>query len=177
MSIILGIDPGSRITGYGVVQSESGRQTYIDCGCIRLGDVPLADRLLVLFDSLNQVIAQHQPDIMSVEQVFLAKNASSALVLGHARGVAMLAGTHNGLDVHEYSAKQIKRAVVGTGAAQKSQVQHMVTLLLSLSGKPKEDAADALAAALCHSRLAPSATLLGKELNKGSVNLRRRRAH
>lgn len=150
MSIILGIDPGSRKTGFGVIRSVGREHEYLDCGFVRLGDKPLPERLDVLFNSLQEIISRHQPDYMAVEQVFLAKNAQAALTLGHARGTAIVVGMQNSLQVDEYSAKQIKRAVVGTGAAAKEQVQHMVKLLLNLPATPQEDAADALAAAICH---------------------------
>lgn len=150
MAVILGVDPGSRITGFGVVRLVSGRAEYITSGCIRLGDGPFPQRLQMIFEQLSLLIAEHQPSLLSIEQVFLARNADSALKLGQARGVAMVAGTHAGLAVHEYSARQVKQAVVGTGAATKEQVQHMVQHLLGLSGRPQADAADALAVALCH---------------------------
>ena len=151
MAIVLGIDPGSRKTGFGVVRVNKGQATYISSGIIRLPvDQPLGPRLGVLFSSVNEIIDQHAPDELAIEQIFLARSADSALKLGHARGAAMVACVQRGLSVHEYAARQIKQAVVGTGAANKEQVQHMVKTLLSLPAAPKEDAADALAAALCH---------------------------
>jgi crossover junction endodeoxyribonuclease RuvC len=151
VTTILGIDPGSRKTGFGVIKMVNGKAQYIASGVIRLPvDQALPIRLGVLFDSINQIIDAHAPTEMSVEQVFLAKSADAALKLGQARGAAMVAGVQRGLLISEYSARQIKQSVVGTGAAVKTQVQHMVKVLLALPASPKEDAADALAAALCH---------------------------
>ncbi|MEY2909828.1 MAG: crossover junction endodeoxyribonuclease RuvC [Pseudomonadota bacterium] len=151
MAVILGIDPGSRKTGFGVVQADTGDARYLTSGIIRLPvDQSIAVRLGVLFDAMNQIIDEFKPDELSIEQVFLARGPDAALKLGHARGAAMVACVQRGMVVHEYSARQIKQAVVGTGAATKEQVQHMVKTLLKLPAAPKEDAADALAAALCH---------------------------
>jgi len=151
MATILGIDPGSRKTGFGVVRVEQGKPHYVSSGVIRLPvSEPLGPRLGVLFASLNEIIDLHTPDELAIEQVFLARSADAALKLGQARGAAMVACVQRGLSVHEYATRQIKQAVVGTGAANKEQVQHMVKTLLSLPAAPKEDAADALAAALCH---------------------------
>ncbi|EED34909.1 crossover junction endodeoxyribonuclease RuvC [Luminiphilus syltensis NOR5-1B] len=151
MTVILGIDPGSRKTGFGIIRLVSGRSTYVTSGVIRLPvEAELATRLGVLFASLNELIDEYQPTELSIEQVFMAHNAGSALKLGQARGAAMVACVQRDMAVHEYSARQIKQAVVGTGGADKQQVQHMVTRLLQLPATPAEDAADALAAALCH---------------------------
>ena len=151
MSTILGIDPGSRKTGFGVVETDGASAVYVTSGIIRLPvDEPLGPRLGVLFTELNTIIDEFRPDELAIEQVFLARSPDAALKLGHARGAAMTACVHRGMAVHEYAARQIKQAVVGTGAASKEQVQHMVKTLLKLPAAPKEDAADALAAALCH---------------------------
>jgi crossover junction endodeoxyribonuclease RuvC len=150
MSIILGIDPGSIKTGYGVIQTDGRHHNYIDCGYISLGSGPLPGRLNELFENLNELINLYKPQCVSVEQVFVAKNARSALTLGHARGVIIVAAVQQKMSVYEYSAKQIKSSVVGNGAATKQQVQFMVKNLLQLPSLPQEDAADALAAALCH---------------------------
>lgn len=151
MAVVLGIDPGSRKTGFGVVRAERGRASYLTSGIIRLPvDEPLGPRLGVLFEALNQIIDEFAPDELAIEQVFLARSPDAAIKLGQARGAAMVACVHRGMTVHEYAARQIKQAVVGTGAANKEQVQHMVKTLLNLPAAPKEDAADALAAALCH---------------------------
>lgn len=150
MALILGIDPGSRKTGFGIINAVSGRHEYITSGVIRLPDADLPERLKVIFESLTEIIELHSPQQVAVEQVFMAKNAGSALKLGQARGAAIVACVTQGLEAHEYSARQIKQAVTGTGAAQKEQVQHMVKILLKLPAAPQEDAADALATAICH---------------------------
>ena len=150
MALILGIDPGSRKTGFGIINVVGNRHEYITSGVIRLSDQDLPDRLNVIYQSLNEIIAIHCPQYVAVEQVFMAKNAGSALKLGQARGAAIVACVARGLDVAEYSARQIKQAVVGSGAANKEQVQHMVKVLLNLPDIPQEDAADALGAAICH---------------------------
>ena len=151
MAVILGIDPGSRKTGFGIIRVDRKKPRYVSSGTIRLPvKESLSIRLKVLFESLSEIIATHQPTVAAIESVFMAKSADSALKLGHARGVAMVACVTHDLDVHEYAARKIKQSVVGTGAASKQQVQHMVTVLLGLSAEPAEDAADGLAAALCH---------------------------
>jgi len=150
MAIILGIDPGSRITGYGVVQQQGAKFHYVGSGCIRTPDSDLAIKLNTIFNGISEIIKQYQPTTFAIEQVFLAHNPDSALKLGQARGSAIVAATQAELPVFEYSARQIKQAVVGTGGADKSQVQHMVQHMLKLAGKPQADAADALAVAICH---------------------------
>jgi crossover junction endodeoxyribonuclease RuvC len=150
MALILGVDPGSRKTGFGIINAVGSQLEYVVSGCIRLPDVELPERLGLIFHSLNEIIETHSPQQVAVEQVFFAKNAASALKLGQARGAAIVAAVSHGLEVAEYSARQIKHAVVGRGAADKQQVQMMVTALLKLNAAPQEDAADALAAALCH---------------------------
>lgn len=150
MAIILGIDPGSRVTGYGVINSVGNKLQYIDCGCIRTESKSFPERLLTIFDELNTLIERHAPQQAAVEEVFMGRNASSALKLGQARGSAMVACLSHQLEVAEYSARQVKQAVVGSGAADKSQVQHMVKAILGISDTLPEDAADALAVAICH---------------------------
>lgn len=151
MTVLLGIDPGSRKTGFGIIRIDRNQPSYVTSGTIQLPvKEPLGARLKVLFESLSEIIATHQPTVAAIESVFMAKSADSALKLGHARGAAMVACVMNDLEVHEYAARQIKQSVVGTGAATKQQIQHMVTVLLGLSAEPAEDAADGLAAALCH---------------------------
>ena len=151
MSIILGIDPGSRKTGYGLINSISGRVEYIASGVIRIEEtLPLSERLKVIFDSVSEIIQAHIPQEFAIEQVFMSKSAASALKLGQARGAAIVAAVSNHLPVTEYEARKVKQSVVGTGAAEKGQVQHMVKTLLGLQESPQEDAADALAVALCH---------------------------
>lgn len=151
MAIILGIDPGSRLTGFGLIQLVSRQTQYVASGTIKTDStLPIADRLQQIYQGVVEVIQAYQPTEASIEQVFMCRNASSALKLGQARGVAMVAMANQQLTVSDYSAKQIKQAVVGYGGADKQQVQQMVKLLLNLSAAPKPDAADALAIALCH---------------------------
>jgi len=148
---ILGIDPGSRITGYGLVEKIGNRLRHIDNGAIITDSkAPMPERLQVIYRQLNRIIADYAPQAVAVERIFVAKNALSALKLGHARGVAMLAGVNAGLPVAEYSAVEVKNAVVGYGRAAKTQVQHMVRVLLALPEIAQEDASDALAVAICH---------------------------
>jgi len=147
---ILGIDPGSRFTGFGVLDYEGDRASYVASGTIKSPDGSFPDRLKKIFDSVRDVIDQYQPDIVAIESVFMAKNAGSALKLGHARSAAICATFAFDIEVFEYAPREIKQAVVGTGSASKDQVQHMVVALLQLDGTPASDAADALAAAICH---------------------------
>ena len=148
---VLGIDPGSRITGFGVVQVlRNGTLSYVASGCVRIPKDSLAVRLKTVYDGVSEIIRTYQPTVMAIEKVFMAVNADSALKLGQARGAAILAGVNHSLPVSEYTALQIKRAAVGKGHAAKSQVQHMVKALLGLPASPQADAADALACAICH---------------------------
>ena len=147
---ILGIDPGSRITGVGVIQAQGNDLKHIFSESLKLPKGDLAIRLQTIYARLQTVIAQVKPDVLSIEKVFLAKNPQSALVLGHARGAAMVACANNALPIFEYSATEIKKTVVGRGRADKAQVQHMMRILLKLRQTPEEDASDALAAAVCH---------------------------
>jgi crossover junction endodeoxyribonuclease RuvC len=153
MTIILGIDPGSRVTGYGVIREEQRRLYYIDSGCIRSAEGTLPERLLQIFNGICVLMEKYTPNEVAIEEVFMHKNASSALKLGHARGVAMVACASHRVAVSEYSAREVKQTVVGYGAADKIQVQHMVVNLLRLSATPQADAADALAIAICHSHM------------------------
>lgn len=150
MTIIIGIDPGSQKTGYGVIHTAGNKCEYLASGVIRVAEYEFPQRLKCIFESIRIIIGEHNPQVMVVEQVFMAKNPGSALKLGQARGAAITAGVTAGLEVAEYSARQIKQSVAGTGAADKAQVQYMVKTLLMLDKAPQEDAADALAAALCH---------------------------
>jgi crossover junction endodeoxyribonuclease RuvC len=148
---ILGIDPGSRATGYGLIDKDGDRLRFVACGVIRTSPrLEFAVRLREIHDGLCEVMGKQQPDLAAVEEVFMARNPMSALKLGHARGVAMLAACRHGLEVREYSARSIKQAVTGYGQAGKEQVQQMVRALLQLAANPSQDAADALAVALCH---------------------------
>jgi crossover junction endodeoxyribonuclease RuvC len=150
MAIIIGIDPGSRVTGFGLINSVGNKIEYIDSGCIRTESAPLPDRLKTIFEGLCEVIEQHTPQESAIEEVFMGKNAASALKLGQARGSAMTACLFHNLPVEEYSARKVKQAVVGAGSADKAQVQHMVKALLKINDNIAEDAADALAVAICH---------------------------
>ena len=150
MAIILGVDPGSRITGYGIIRVTGRNTEYLDSGCIRVGERVMAERLQVIFQSLATLIAEFRPDEFAIEQVFMARNPDSALKLGQARGAAIVAAAEQGLEIAEYTATQVKQAIAGTGGADKQQVQMMVMHLLKLVQKPQIDASDALAIALCH---------------------------
>lgn len=147
---ILGIDPGSRLTGFGVLDFVGDSASYVTSGTIRSPDGAFPDRLKKIFESVREIVAEYEPDVVSVESVFMARNAGSALKLGHARSAALCATFGYDIEVVEYAPREIKLAVVGTGAASKEQVQHMVVSLLQLDGTPSADAADALAAAICH---------------------------
>lgn len=150
MTLILGIDPGSRKTGFGLVRVDGTRSLYISSGIVRLPEKSLPERLDIIFSSLSDLIREYSPDQLAIEEVFFARDPRAALKLGQARGAAILAGTQQGLPVFEYSARTVKQSVVGNGGATKEQVQHMVTRLLKLPATPREDAADGLAVALCH---------------------------
>ena len=147
---ILGIDPGSRVTGYGVVRMDGLHARHIDSGCIRVADLEVPARLKQIFEELSMVVNAHQPDHAVIEKIFMSRNPDSALKLGQARGSAIVACALMDVPLFEYSATQIKQAIVGRGHADKKQVQHMIKVLLGMPGKPPGDAADALACALCH---------------------------
>ncbi|MFV0276303.1 MAG: crossover junction endodeoxyribonuclease RuvC [Parahaliea sp.] len=170
MAVILGIDPGSRKTGFGIIHFHAGRSEYVTSGVIRLPAGELPERLGVIHAGISELIARHEPGQLAIEQVFIARNAGSALKLGQARGAAIAACVSQQLAVAEYSARQIKQSVVGTGSAAKTQVQHMVKVLLKLPAEPQEDAADALAAALCHAHMQQSMINMA-----GATAVRRRR--
>ena len=147
---LLGIDPGLRVTGYGVIEKDGQRLTYIASGVIRTRDGELPGRIATIFAGIGEVLAAYEPEAAAVEKVFVNVNPQSTLLLGQARGAAIAALTHAGQPVFEYTALQVKQAVVGNGHADKQQVIHMVTRLLKLPGEPTADAADALACAICH---------------------------
>lgn len=147
----MGIDPGSRITGYGIIDLDGSCNRYVASGCIPTDSrQPLPERLKTIFEAVADIVRRHQPAEAAVEQVFMHRNPDSALKLGQARGAAICAVVVAGLPVSEYAARAIKQAVVGHGAADKTQVQHMIRLLLNLPEPPSADAADALAVAICH---------------------------
>ena len=147
---ILGLDPGLRITGYGVIDQVGQRLEYQASGVVRTEVGELPGRLAILFNGVCEMVEQFHPDMAAVEKVFVNVNPQSTLLLGQARGALIAALTHMGLPVFEYTALQVKQAVVGNGHADKVQVQHMVKRLLNLPAEPSADAADALACAICH---------------------------
>ena len=147
---ILGIDPGSRITGFGLIEIAGGQLSYVTSGCIRVEGKALPERLKSIFNSVSEIVVDFRPDEMAIEQVFMKNNVDSVLKLGQARGAAICAAVTRELDVFEYTPTQIKQAIVGRGHADKAQVQFMVRAILNLPGLPQQDAADALACALCH---------------------------
>ncbi len=145
--IILGIDPGSRLTGYGIIRFEGNQTSYIESGCLKVTADNVAMRLQQISDGIKDVMMRYQPEEAAIEQIFMHQNPNSALKLGQARGAAMAALA---IPVVEYTARQVKQAIVGYGAAKKEQIQHMVTRLLNIQEVLQADAADALAVALCH---------------------------
>ncbi|WP_090332627.1 crossover junction endodeoxyribonuclease RuvC [Nitrosomonas sp. Nm51] len=165
---ILGIDPGLRITGFGVIDRGAHQLAYIDSGCVKTVEGALPDRLKLIMSNLREIILEYRPDQVAVEQVFVNVNPKSTLLLGQARGAAICAAVLHNLGVSEYTALQIKQAVVGNGHAHKDQVQAMVIQLLNLAGSPGKDAADALACAICHAHG-------GFGLGKISLGLRMKR--
>ena len=148
---ILGIDPGSRITGYGLINTRGSQLEFGACGTIRTaGEKDFSRRLLVIFSDLSEIIRSYEPEAAAVEEVFLARDPRAALKLGHARGAAVVAALHQGLQVFNYSPRRVKQTVAGYGHADKAQIQYMVRMLLGLNAAPSSDAADALALAICH---------------------------
>ncbi|ADW73334.1 MULTISPECIES: crossover junction endodeoxyribonuclease RuvC [Rahnella] len=163
MAIILGIDPGSRITGYGIIRQTGRQLSYLGSGCIRTVVDDMPGRLKLIYAGVSEIITQFQPDFFAIESVFMAKNADSALKLGQARGAAIVAAVNQDLPVFEYAARQVKQTVVGTGAAEKAQVQHMVRSILKLPANPQADAADALAIAITHCHMSQNAIRLSSD--------------
>jgi len=150
--LILGVDPGIAILGYGLVKYEANRFTVIDYGAITTDSgINMSARLTIIYDRLVDIIERHNPDAFAIEELFFNKNIKTALTVGHARGVAVLAGSKSGVQVYEYTPLQVKQAVVGYGRADKNQMQQMVKVILNLGEIPKpDDVADALAVAICH---------------------------
>ncbi|MGE4368496.1 MAG: crossover junction endodeoxyribonuclease RuvC [Burkholderiaceae bacterium] len=170
---ILGIDPGLKRTGFGVIDVDGPRLGYVTSGTIVVPrDQDLAQRLKVILDSIREIVHSTQPGVAAMEKVFLNRNPASTLLLGHARGAAMCALADLSLEVHEYSALQIKKSVVGSGRASKEQVQLMVQHLLSLNGLPAPDSADALAGAICHAHVGPITQRLKAAGNLAQVRRR-----
>ena len=147
---ILGIDPGSRTTGFGVLDFTGDSAVYVASGTVSSANGSFPERLRQIFTAVSEIVVEYRPDVVAIESVFMHKNAGSALKLGQARSAALCATFGFDMDVYEYAPREIKLAIVGTGAAAKEQVQHMVISLLKLDAAPALDAADALAAALCH---------------------------
>jgi crossover junction endodeoxyribonuclease RuvC len=163
---ILGIDPGSRTTGYGIIDSTASGYKYISSGSIRIQGDYFPGRLKQIFDSILEIATRFQPEQMAIEQVFMHKNADSALKLGQARGAAICAVQFRDLPVFEYAARQVKQAVVGKGSADKQQVQHMVKILLNVQGELSQDASDALGISLCHAHYQQTAARLLKGVER-----------
>ncbi len=159
---ILGIDPGLRTTGFGVIDKQGSKLTYIASGTIKTADESLPERLKTILFGVSEIIQTYQPDCAAVEKVFVNVNPQSTLLLGQARGAAICALVSADLTVAEYTALQVKQGVVGHGKAKKEQVQDMVQRLLSLSGMPSTDAADALGVAICHAHSGDTLAMLGK---------------
>ena len=168
MTRILGIDPGSQRTGIGIIDVDgAGRVSHVHhAPLVLLGAEDFPQRLRVLLDGLTAVIATWQPDEVAIEKVFMARNPDSALKLGQARGAAISAVVLRDLPVHEYAAKEVKLAVVGRGSAEKTQIQHMVGIMLNLHGKLQADAADALAVAITHAHVRATAKRLGVDVKQ-----------
>jgi len=163
--LVLGVDPGTAITGYGLVREDDGELALAACGAVTTSvDQPLSERLATIYRRLSELIAEHQPQTVAVEQLFFSRNVRTALAVGQARGVALLAAAHAGLPVVEYTPLQVKQAVVGYGRADKTQVQEMVRLVLRLDAVPQpDDAADAVAVAVCHLHSARLLDLLAEQ--------------
>ena len=147
---VIGIDPGSRITGYGVVDTDGFRHSYVTSGFIRIDADTLGDKLGIIFEQVSGILAIWKPQSMAIEQVFVKRNVDSALKLGQARGAAICAAVQAKIPLGEYAPRAIKKAVVGNGAADKQQIQQMIQRLLGLDEQPQSDEADALAIAICH---------------------------
>ncbi len=163
--IIMGIDPGFAITGFGIVKYEGNRFSVLDYGAVTTeASMKLSQRLLVLNNRLEELIQKHKPDAVAIEELFFNKNIKTALTVGHGRGVAVLAAARSGVDIFEYTPLQVKQSVVGYGRAEKAQIQQMVKALLNLKAIPKpDDVADALAVAICHGNSHRMGAILGNK--------------
>jgi crossover junction endodeoxyribonuclease RuvC len=170
---ILGIDPGLRVTGFGIIDVDGPRLSYVASGVVRTPDADLPERLHVIFEGVREVVALHRPTSAAIEKVFVNVNPQSTLLLGQARGAAICALMTGGILVSEYTALQTKQATVGYGKASKGQVQEMVTRLLRLSGMPTSDAADALACAICHAHTGASVASLAVAAPDLAINVLR----
>jgi len=167
---ILGIDPGSRITGYGVIDFHQDHARHVASGCIHLRGSDLTARLRAIFDGITAIVEDQSPQELAVEQVFFHRNAASALKLGQARGAALMAAVTRGLPLYEYSPTQVKQAVTGRGHAAKNQVQHMIKMLLCLRELPASDAADALAVAICHGHTAQTLARIQASVSRAGTH-------
>ncbi len=163
---ILGIDPGSRLTGYGIIEIVPNGYRYVTSGALKIQADDFPRKLKQIFDGILQLVEIYKPEQMAIEQVFMSKNADSALKLGHARGAAICAVQMNDIPVFEYAARQVKQAIVGKGSADKLQVQQMVKLLLNIQGTMQIDASDALGIAICHAHYAQTAQRLQTGIKK-----------
>ncbi|MCP5157602.1 MAG: crossover junction endodeoxyribonuclease RuvC [Ectothiorhodospiraceae bacterium] len=174
---VLGVDPGSRITGWGVVDFVRGRARHVASGCVATPAGEFPARLLRIHQAIGEVVDTHGPSELAIERVFVHRNVDSALKLGQARGVALVAAASRGLEVFEYMPNEIKQAVTGRGHAGKEQIQHMVRVLLALTVSPAVDEADALAVALCHGHRRETGARLAAGASTGAAPLvlRRRR--
>ena len=172
---VIGIDPGSRVCGYGILEAQNGEVTYLTSGCIILKPaLPFNQRLKIIYDDLLKIIDQHEPDVMSVEDVFVAKNIRSAIKLAQAKSMALLAGLNSGLPTYEYTPTKVKLTITGRGRADKMEVQNILSQLFGVSTWQSQDASDAVAIALCHIHIAQIETRLGKEFVYARRNRRRR---
>ncbi len=163
---ILGIDPGSRLTGYGIIEIVPNGYRYVTSGALKIQADDFPRKLKQIFDGILQLVEIYKPEQMAIEQVFMSKNADSALKLGHARGAAICAVQMKDIPVFEYAARQVKQAIVGKGSADKLQVQQMVKLLLNIQGTMQIDASDALGIAICHAHYAQTAQRLQTGIKK-----------
>ncbi|WGF87296.1 crossover junction endodeoxyribonuclease RuvC [Marinivivus vitaminiproducens] len=167
---LIGLDPGLQKTGWGVIEADGNRLRFVARGVVATdGQAPMASRLLELYRGLTEIFRSHEGHVAAVEETVVNRNPDTSLRLGHARGVILLAAAHAGMEVHEYAAKAIKRAVVGTGAAEKRQVAMMVRTLLPSAGAVTGDAADALAVAICHAHHRATALRLDAALRMAPV--------
>lgn len=162
--IIIGIDPGLRVTGFGVIEASGSGARYVASGCIRAEGSGLPERLRIIYEGVQSLVELHRPDEAAIENVFMQRNAASALKLGQARGAAICAMVLQSLPVHEYAPAEIKQAIVGRGGADKAQVRHMVCALLRLANPPALDASDALACALSHLHVSRTRALMARRV-------------
>ncbi len=172
---ILGIDPGSRITGFGIVDYANSKASHVASGCIKVSGEGFPERLTHIFEAVSALVKTHAPHQLAIEQVFMHRNANSALKLGQARGAALIACSTRGLSVHEYSPNAIKQSVTGRGHADKVQVQHMIKVLLNLGESPSSDQADALAVALCHGHMQETEQRIANSTSAAAARLRQMR--